>query len=400
MLKKMAINIGGVSFVLAAIMVFASLSSILLGRLLSPGDFGEFTLMRTLILFIPPLAIWGQDLATARFFSRHEARQFRWDSAFLNIIAVATGLVGVGTAVAHFVYGLEAYKLAALFVGAMFFCSIIFFSNLMRSQARYTEAILMLQGFRGFFFFVIVMAYFFTGLTKIHAIVGYVLIIALFAGFDAWHAFRVVPRGDQPVPREFYVTGLILMGSQVAVTIMASLDSLLVPRILGYEALGLYAATLVPIQVFSILGRASKYVWVPEFGRAGSVRVKRIGLAVAGVALALLAGIVLASEPILHVLYGGKYDHGARLLQVLAFVGAGRLGYGLSSSLIVGRLGQQALNIHLKVNIAAVLLYGGLLYTLLRTVGIMGAAAALLIITILRLFTSYGIVYYFRHQLK
>ncbi|NIA30105.1 MAG: oligosaccharide flippase family protein [Actinobacteria bacterium] len=400
MLKKMVLNIGGVFLVLSAIMLFASFSSILLARLLSPNDFGEFALMRTLILFIPPLAVWGQDIATARFFSRNDARRYRWDAAFRNVLSVTTVLVVLGVAVAWFVYKLEAAKLAGLFIAAVLLSCIILFSNLMRSRARYTEAILMLNGFRGLFFFVLVIVYFSVGITKYDAIFGYIFIIALVAFVDIGYSFRTIGRGGLKVPKEFYASGLILMGSQMAVTIMTSLDSLLVPRILGYDSLALYAAALVPIQAFNILGRAGKYVWVPEFGRNERVRFKLLGSALFFVTLGFVLVVFVGAKPILHILYGGKYDHGVTLLRVLAFVGAGRLFYGLSSSLIVGRLKKEALYYHLRINIAAMIVYVITLYFMLKEFGVMGAALALLIVTTLRMGLSYWVVYKFKDGLK
>lgn len=400
MLKKMVLNISGVFSILSAIMLFAALSSILLARLLSPHDFGEFALMRTLIFFISPLAVWGQDVATARFFSRNDARRYRWDAAFRNILSVTVIIVILGVAVSWFVYKLEAAKLAGLFVAAVSFGSIILFSNLMRSRARYTEAILMLNGFRGLFFFVLVVVWFSTGITKYYAIFSYILIIALVAFVDIGYSFRKIERGKLKVPKEFYVSGLILMGSQMAVTIMTSLDSLLVPRMLGYDSLALYAAALVPIQAFNILGRAGKYVWVPEFGRSERVRFKLVGSAVFFVAIALVLVVFVGAKPILHILYGGKYDHGVTLLRVLAFVGVGRLFYGLSSSVIVGRLKNEALYYHLRINIAAMIVYIITLYFMLKEFGVMGAALALLIVTTLRMSLSYWVVFKFKDGLK
>ena len=190
------------------------------------------------------------------------------------------------------------------------------------------------------------------------------------------------------------------MGSQIAVTVMNSMDSLMIPYLLGYEALGLYAACLVPVRGFSILGRAGKYVWVPEFGRTASVRIKRTSLAVSILALLLLAVFVIFARPILHLLYSGKYDSGVGVLRILAAAGALKLIYTLSSSLIVGKLNNVALRWYTRVNMLSTLFYIVLLYVMVNTFAVTGAALALLFISLLRLLAGYGLLYRFRGQLS
>jgi len=398
MLKRMAFNIGSVSVVLAIVMIFASLSSILLARVLSASELGEFGLMRTLILLIAPLAIWGQDIATARFFSQNSAHRFRWDLAYRKIISITSCLIFIGTIIASFIYHLESYKIVGLFFGALFYASSLFFSNLVRSQQRYRQAILMISGFRGLFFFLLLIGYFAYRITKVYAISIYIFLIVAIGLFNFWYAFRSVPRGSERVPSEMHTAGLIFMGIQGSIAVLSYLDGLFIPKILGYEALGLYTATVVPAQMFTILARASKYVWVPEFGRSNQVRFKLLTLVVAGIALVLFLLLVFGAEPILDVLYKGKYNQGANLLRVLALVGVFRLFYGLSSSLIIGKLSQQALKYHLGITIASMILYSFILIVMLKRFGVLGAGFALLLLTFIRMVGSYWIVYKFKNK--
>jgi len=400
MLKKMAMNIGGVSFVLSAMLVLSSLSNILLARVLSAEDMGKFALLRTLILFIPPLAIWGQDIAAARYFSQHDAGQFRWDKAFHKILLVSAALVGIGVVIAQFIYHLSTGYLAGVFVASLCYCAILLYSNLVRSRQRYNQSILLAYAFRGLFFIFLVTVYLTTKITLFSAAGAFIEVLGVAAILNVWYSYHSVPRGKDPVPLEMHKTGIVLMGIEASVDFMASLDSLFMPKLLGFEALGLYAATLVPAQVFNVLARASKYVWVPEFGRSKQLRFKLLNIVVGVVALVLLVGVVVAAKPILHLLYGGKYDDGATLLRVLALVGVFRLFYGLSSSVIVGRMGTTALNYHLAITFATLILYVGILYSMLQRFGVIGAGWALLILTGLRMVGSYWVVYKFRHQVK
>ncbi|MDZ7724655.1 MAG: oligosaccharide flippase family protein [candidate division KSB1 bacterium] len=393
-------HIGGVSFVLGLIMILAALSSIVLARSLPQSDFGQFSLMRTLILFIPPLTIWGQDLSTARFFSRHSPETYNWHAAFRKVWCVAMILSAAAVIAAFFIYDLNGFNVWMLAVACLFYTLILFVSNLVRSRQRYNRAILILNGFRGLFLPLLLLLGLFSVLNLYSVVTGYVGMLALVAVAGTLYALKSIPSGPTPVPGEYYRSGFILMGSQIAVTVMNSMDSLMIPYLLGYEALGLYAACLVPVRGFSILGRAGKYVWVPEFGRTASVRIKRISLAVGALSLLLLAAFVVFARPILHLLYSGKYDSGVGVLRILAAAGALKLIYTLSSSLIVGKLNNVALRWYTRVNMVSTLFYIGLLYVMVKAFSVTGAALALLSIGLLRLLAGYGLLYLFRGQLS
>ena len=120
MLKRMVVNIGGVSFILTAIMVLASLSSLLLANILTPVAFGEFGLLRTLILLMSTLAIWGQGIAAARYFSNLDVTQYRWDIACRKIMRVSILLISVFVILAYVVYRLNTVKIIALFIATIF----------------------------------------------------------------------------------------------------------------------------------------------------------------------------------------------------------------------------------------------------------------------------------------
>lgn len=399
MFKKMAVNIGGVSLALSMVMVLASLSTIFLARTLTPVDFGEFSLMRTLVLFIPPIAVWGQDVATARFFSRNTPENYRWSRVLSLILKIGTPLVAIGVLVAAVVYQLSWPKCVGLFIASVAYVSTLFFSNLWRGRRNYTPAILMVNGFRGAFFLFVMVMFFAKTTSAALAIFSYFLIIIIIAVINAVYTFARIPQGDQQVPRDFYTNGLLLLGSQTSVTLLASMDSLFIPKMLDLASLALYQAASAPSQLFNIVGRAGKYVWVPEFGGSKKVQVKRLSVGVGVAAAVLLIVTLVLAQPILHLLYKGKYDDGTAVLRILLVAGAVRLYYNLSSSIIVGRLEQNALYYHLVMTIVMVFVEMGLLYFLLKNMGVMGAALAMLIVAVLRVLLSYWIVWKFRHQL-
>jgi O-antigen/teichoic acid export membrane protein len=399
MFKKMALHIGSVSFVLALIMLFASLSSIMLGRTMTPTAFGQFSLMRTLLLFIGALSIWGQDVAAARFFSQNGIKQFKWSQALRLVVGVGSVLALIGVLIAGFIYRIHWDFLLVLFIALIGYIATLFLSNLMRSQAKYSQAILMLNGFRGLFFIAALVIFLFKVPGSSPAIFSYYGIIIILAIVNIKFALSSLPQGEQPIPREMHTTGLLFMGSQASVAIIGSLDSLFIPGLLDLPSLALYQAAVVPSQLFNIIGRAGKYVWIPEFGRSKNIKMKRLSLIVGVVAVSLLVLLIIYARPLLHLLFNGKYDAGANVLRILAVAGAIRLFYNLASSIIIGKLQKDALYWHLGVTITMMLIEVGLLIYMLKSFGVMGAALTVLIVISLRTVASFFIINKFKHQL-
>jgi O-antigen/teichoic acid export membrane protein len=295
------------------------------------------------------------------------------------------------------IYHLEWLQAGLLFIAVVVFCANLLMANMVRSQRRYTQAVVMENGFRGAFFFILLLAYITGSLSVLAAITLYLGLVVVSGLVNVYYIRRTVASGVRTVPAEMHKTGLILMGIEASVDVLSSLDTLFIPRFLDFAALGLYSATLVPAQIFNILARAAKYVWVPEFGRSDRTRFRFLTAAVALLAVVMSIGLYLAAEPIMHLLYNGRYDQGVPLLRILAISGMFRLLYSLSSSLIVGRLGQDALLAHLYITVFSMVLYVGLLAALLMYQGVLGAAWALLIATVFRAVASYWIVSRYGH---
>ena len=58
--------------------MFGPIRSVLLGRLLTINDFGTYSLALTVIGFLYPLLMFGQQRGIIRFFNRHDVKKYNW----------------------------------------------------------------------------------------------------------------------------------------------------------------------------------------------------------------------------------------------------------------------------------------------------------------------------------
>ena len=395
MLKQMFWKIGQVTFLLSLTMLFAAFSSILLGRILNPADFGQFGLARTLILFIPTIAVWGQDISIARYFSRSALPLYAWKKTLNLVLLVFFVLAITGVLTSTFIYDLPVWMILSVGCGVLCYGVNILLSSIFRSQGNYKSAVILLSGFRGLYFLLLVPIFFIGHLSVQSAVIAYAAIILVNAAIGWRSTLKIFPQGEKTVPREMHLTGLVFMGISISVNVMASLDSLVISKVLGYETLGLYIATLVPVQAFNILGRAAKYVWVPEFSRNRSLKWQKLNLFSLLPVLLVAAFFYCTAEWILEILYHDKYLHGAPLLRILTFVGAIRVLYNLPSSIITGRLGLLAIRWHFILSILLLVVYSATLIWVTPRYGVMGVGYTLLGISVVRLLAGYWVVHKF-----
>lgn len=397
--NRIAHSIGSTSVVIGLFRLAAIVASVLLARDLSEADFGEFTLVRTLILVIPPIAIWGQNSSVTRFFSKNEISDYNWRRDFFRVMSVTLVICLIAVAISAW-----HYQRAELLFGLMIllptfgYCVNMFLANILRSQKKYMLSLFINEGFRIIYLVAILLFISFGSLSQGSANWGFSISLVVLAIYAIGYCFRTVPCGKKAIPKEIHQDAIILWIIAASVDIIGNLDRLLIGGHLSLEELALYAAVFTPLQIYMIFNHAANWVLVPVFGRQKQVSLWKYSFVTLLIALAFTLTFILVGQQILHLLYDGKFDHGSRLMGILAISQAERMFYTMASSLIVGRLRQVALRLHMwftviSVTIHIIATYLGVIYF-----GIWGVAYATIITHSVRLVSAYGIVWIYRDE--
>ncbi len=167
--------------------------------------------------------------------------------------------------------------------------------------------------------------------------------------------FRVWPGWDTPAARWMLRFGLPLAMTSVVEYVVLNLDYVIVGRVLGPVALGLYLlAYNVSNWPVSIVTDAVRRVSIAGFAhvsaddeavRAGFHRTFRI-LAIVSLPLVLLLAVL--SHAVIGALYGPKWSESATVLTYLAILGGTRVAIGYVFDLLIG-VGRSRLTLVLKL---------------------------------------------------
>ena len=207
--------------------------------------------------------------------------------------------------------------------------------------------------------------------------------------------FWVWPGWDRACARWMLRFGVPLAGTSVVEYILLNLDYVVVGRILGPVALGLYLlAYNVSNWPVSIVTDAVRRVSIAGFAHvSGDDEAVRVGfhrtfriLAMVSMPLVLLLAVL--SHAVIGALYGPKWSESANVLTYLAILGGVRVAVGYVFDLLIG-VGRSRLTLMLKlawlVVLLPVLIFGAETGGI-EGVGIAHAAVALIVASPLFLF--------------
>ena len=146
--------------------------------------------------------------------------------------------------------------------------------------------------------------------------------------FSGWKPLFIL---DIKIAKKLFNYSLPLLGNQLLNFIVRNIDDLLIGKILGQQALGLYnrsyALMLMPLTNIS---RVIANVLFPSFAKIQDdpARVKQIYLKVIGVVglitFPMMMGLFVLAEPFVHIVFGAQWVEMVPVIKILSILGLGQ----------------------------------------------------------------------------
>ncbi len=148
------------------------------------------------------------------------------------------------------------------------------------------------------------------------------------------------PKAPAGLDRFAWRRALSFVGIMASVLVLHHVERLVIPRFLGLEALATFAVVATVVgSPYRILHSGVGYSLMPRIRAERSVRARRrlvrSELALIG-PLGLAGGLVLltAARPLIHALYGDKYEVSLAVVAAIIAVGVVRLFYAVASAVV------------------------------------------------------------------
>lgn len=333
-------------FIIAAGSVSAILVNLIFAKVLSPKDFGQFSLFLAVISFLTSFGLLGMDQSLVRAI----ITKGRHASLPLKLIRTFSLWILFSSLLAAFImcrmYNLSGLNLiSALYVICFSITAMVFFSSLLRSHFRFLRAQFIIQGWKLFLFIFAILFYF-----KIVPLGFNAALLALSIScfmpllFFIKSGLKIDVKDQTNLNiKKILSEGLMFTGMVATVGFLNVADRFTIPKLLSYEILANYFVFWTVIcGPFILLQTTIAFVLLPkarQYHMDGNIlqkirEVKKYVLPAVAFLIFLCIFMYFFSSWIIGKMYAGKYAMSASVKILLIFLGASRLYYAFASALV------------------------------------------------------------------
>jgi O-antigen/teichoic acid export membrane protein len=204
--------------------------------------------------------------------------------------------------------------------------------------------------------------------------------------------YRSYSNGSKSVSKNFYIEGLLFLGSDLSLLVIITMDKFFLAKIMSLDELAVYFSIFAITRLYDLALQATEFVLMPYSNKMEKLALGRILAFVTVIAIAITLFYLLFGEILLNLIYGDKYAEGLHLIAWFCAIGITRMFYCVPASIIGGRLKQQALRYLLVTNTGLIVVNIALVALFISYFGLVGAVAGTLVVWILRNIGAYTLL--------
>lgn len=393
MIERFFKNVGAV-FILNSLAIGAGLlRNILLARHVSEKELGLYSLLFTLIGFLYPLSLFGQQVVLVRLLYGERATRYNIVRGLIQILTFSAVFVVAGALIASWIYALAPLPLAFVIVFAFCSAATDLVPVILRTRGIYNFSIFILRGVNFFLLAGFVFLAFKQNLSLQSALLASIIIPLLFTVVVTIGAGKHFSKGPEKFPSSIWKDGLLVSGATLSLLVIILIDQFLIPKLMSLEALGLYFAISAVMRVFELVLQSAEFVLLPYASGLNKNQILKISAGAVLLGAILVGAYWIAGPWLVSFLYGGAYDHGIYLIPYFSAVGFLRFIYVIPFSIISGKLSSRRLRQLTYANLASMILAILCGFVFISKWGLVGAALNGIVVWCLRVASGFGIMY-------
>ncbi len=387
--RQLIVSGSGVALLAGGAIAAQFLSEVLLARAMAKDAYGVYSFIRQSMVLVVAFAFLGLDQALVRHVAKQKLADFDWKHTFAWLTAVSGAMTAALVVFIVCYYRISGLELTVIAVGSVLLLVQQFMSSLWRADHRFFLGQLAFTGYRFVFLVAVAVAAVreFSGVAAGGLLVLTIAASALPVVLIGW---RMTANGTRRMDlRALYGDGVLFWCFMASLTLLNSLDTLLLKRLASDTAVGEYTALwTIASAPYLLLQSVIGFIAMPLFvRRTGAPSLPRMLLYVALIAGGILifsVGYYPLVGVLLRLVYHGKYVCEPTLC--LLFLGAGicRVLYIIPSVVLGGKARRSVLLLFLAFALIGVGVHVGLGIMLIPQTGIEGAATASLVNWLIR----------------
>ena len=315
------------SIAASAFTTLCSLSAtVLILRALPREQAGRFAFLVELLYSVGLLGSLGQPILQARLYQQRGAEHFDWLRDTSTTVAITAPLIAVAALGIAMPYGLTAFEIVFLVVGAELFIAASCFSGVLSQQRHYAWSSALLRMGNGLMIVPAILMPAFAVLRRLDLIlVGLLVFLGIAALLGALLLTRWLKRGEVQITFRERVSGLVFLASLLALVVPQRGLIVVAGAMLDPGTVAALAAVVSILRVFDLVGESAGRVFSTEMARHSrhiSGELYALPWLLAG---SMAAAVLFGLPAVLHRFYGGRYDLALPLVPWLVAAAALRL---------------------------------------------------------------------------
>ena len=382
-------RIGSVFIILAITVSFGFLKNVLLARELSKSDFGLFNLILTLVGLIYPIAMLGQQNTFVRFFSKYSPAEYNWKLFIRKLLLLVVPITMLVVALSSLFFDFNQTAITFLIVVILSSVVADLYTYILRAIGQYASSIFLHRSIRMTFPFALISLIYFNSFSLELIFYVFGALYILHSTIIVVYTNKIIQSGQKSISLSTCKEGLIILGSDISLLIVISVDKLFLGKLVDYETVGQYFAIYSLMRIFELALHSIDYVLIPQSNKVAELNLRGIISKVIAVGIMITGFYLIFGKVITHFVYSGKYDDSSYLIPFFCLIGFLRLLYVVPSSIISGRLDYRALKAFVSYNSILIVLNIILAFWFISIWRITGAIASTALIWFLRVCAAY-----------
>ena len=296
------------------VMVIAMLSSfvatIILGQTLSIGDFGEFALLKQIILIGSTIAIFGLDFSYIKVFSNNPNSGKKTHLITMIIISLISILFIL---MLKIIYDLHLYKLLFIYCCICFGAINLYQAAIYRLKDQFLIAQLFSGGWK-IALFLLIGIFLFSGITIDLQLVYQIFTVSLFifsSFIIRFFFYKTSNATDEDIDYKNYLKlGLIFWLVNSTGLISGGIDKLVIPIFFGREILGIFTGvSFIFVISLTMIGSAIGYVIFPKISAGKDINIIKLSFAIFFITLFAIIIFQITGRELVSIIFSEKFDN-------------------------------------------------------------------------------------------
>ncbi len=294
--------------VMAGSMISSFAATILLGRSLSLNDFGEFALLKQILLIGFTVAVFGLDHGYIKYFSRNHRNNRRIHFLTFSIIIGISLLYVFGISI---LYPFQSKKLFFISISVCFGALNLYLAARSRVEEKFFWGQLLHSGWKIIFLVSIVFMPMFNNASPMNYV--YISIPISLIVFSIIF-IRILFQGSDPISDNvdighYLKLGLIFWLINSTGLISGGIEKMVIPLIYDSETLGIFTgSSFLFIISLTMIGSAIGYVIFPQISSGKSVNLRKVFFWILMITIFSTLLFSQFGESIVKILFTGRFD--------------------------------------------------------------------------------------------